>query len=71
MCSSQAIGWSSRRLPGKQSKRGGVKMRPLLPAVAEQLFRDIEETYRETKQSKTSTVTGHKERERRDEFVNC
>ncbi|XP_055370477.1 zinc finger SWIM domain-containing protein 7 [Betta splendens] len=38
------IGWRNRRLPQTQD----VKMRSFLPAVAEQLFRDIQKTYQET-----------------------
>lgn len=33
-------------------------MRSILPAVAEQLFRDIEKTYQESSQSKKSVHTG-------------
>lgn len=47
---SQPIGWTSRRHPGTH----GGKMRSFLPPVAEQVFRDIQKTYEETTQSKTT-----------------
>lgn len=42
------IGWSSQRHP----VISGAKMRSFLPAVAEQLFQDIQKTYQEASQSK-------------------
>lgn len=42
------IGWSSQRHP----VASGAKMRSFLPAVAKQLFRDIQKTYQEASQSK-------------------
>lgn len=53
---SEPIGYTSRQLPATR----GVKMRSLLPAVAEQLIRDVQKTYQETSQSKTTLVKGDK-----------